>query len=72
MQNGFLAGGSDAGPLANIKLTGKGSQRNREMERRSARRVMAFERLYKTFEKQIDKGKAEAQEDETGPGKTAT
>lgn len=54
-QNGFLKSGSEDGPPENIKLTSKGHKRDREMQRRSARRVLTFNRLYKKFEDAIDK-----------------
>ena len=67
MQNGFLKSGSDAGPPENIKLTGKGLSRDREMQRRSARRVAAFNQLYSKYEETIDKSGPKQEK----PGKTA-
>ena len=67
MQNGFLQGGSDAGPPENIKLTGKGLRRDREMQRRPARRVMAFNTLYEKYERQVDKSPGQQPE----PGQRA-
>jgi hypothetical protein len=67
MQNGFLQRGSDVGPPENIKLTGKGMKRDREMQRRAARRVAAFNRLYEKYEEMIDKSAGTR----AGPGKAA-
>ena len=45
-QYGFLARGSDEGPVGNIRLTVKGQRREREHRRRPRRVSSEFDRLY--------------------------
>jgi len=72
VKNGFLMSGSESGPIENIKLTGKGQKRDREMMRRPARRVILFNRFFEKHRGEFgDNDKAErsstkAAKDESG------
>ena len=48
-KQGYLASGSDRGPVTNIKLTAKGAQRNREHMRKPMRESIAFDRLFTKY-----------------------
>jgi len=53
---GYLAHGSDKGPVSNIKLTSEGKKKNREHARRPMRTVMAFDKLFAKSRLAVDLG----------------